>query len=448
LRHSVETLESARKPGLCVMKPIVAICLAVLVVLGLAPAGAPASEWDDYLDSAFQNFVWDEEVRTGYEAYAKQDYAAAAEALRTAIAKGCKDPVVVFRVGYALRATGKHDEASGYFKAATQQFATSRPEHRARAEAHLYLAEFYLKHGQYDEAEWELEHATHLRENFTEAYLLHGDLFVAQGKYHFATEQYKRAHETAAENVQPLMNLSIALFRDGKFDGAKAAVEKARLLEPENERVGLMAATLAIAQNDLNAAHDEYVAIRERDARSTDALLGLGYVAWRRGKFDQAAKYYAAILELDPTHVEALYGLGLAEAKLGDTESAIKRLRRVVTLKPDHKNARHNLGSLYQNTGKYELAIEQYAEVIRLDPDDKTPLYNLGVIFIQLRRYAEAQEYLEQAVEAFGQDTRWGRAAQQLLDLVIQLRQDRPVEIEKEIERLGHPGRRKPTSSG
>ncbi len=420
------------------MKIAPALFFATLVML--VPTGAPASEWDDYLDSAFQNPVWNDEVRAGYEAYEKQDYAAAADALRQAIAKGCKDPVVIFRAGDALRVTGEHDTAAGYFKAAAEQFATSRPEHRARADAHFALAEFHLKHNNFDEAEWQLECAVDLRPDFTEAYLLHGDLFVAQGKHHFAAEQYRRAHETDPENIQALMGLSVALFRDGKLDQAKTAVEKTRRLDPENERVGLMAATLAIARNNLAAARDEYTAIRERHPQSKDALLGLGYVAWREGRFDEAAEHYAAILDLEPKHVEALYGLGITEAKLGRTDSAIERLRRVVALQPGHKNAHANLGALYQNTGDYERAIEQYAEVIRLDPADTTPLYHLGVIFIRLRRYAEAQAYLEDAVESFGKDTQWGRAAQELLNLVIQIRQDRPVEIEKELERLGHPG--------
>ena len=422
------------------MKRCPTVVAALFVALLLPAAHAPAGEWEDYLESEFQNFLWDEAVRTGYEAYGAKDYEAAFKALEAAITKGCKDPVVVFRAGYARRAAGEPNKAAGYFKTATEQFATARTTHRYRPEAHYYLAEFYVKHTKYDEAEWELEHATHLRRDFTEAYLLHGDLFVAQGKHHFAAEQYQRAHQADPKSVKPLMNLAVALYRDGKLSGAKAAVEKARLLEPENERVGLMAATLDIAQNNVKAAWAEYAAIHRRDPASVDALMGLAYIAWRQGKFDTARRHYGAVLELEADHVEALYGLALAEVKLGQAGEAIEHMLKVVEIEPANKNAHYNLGSLYLNQDEHELARKQYLLVMQLDPADHTPAYNLGVIFVRLKRYPEAQDYLEQAVEAFGKDTQWGRAAQKLLDMVIQIRQDRTIEIDKEIERLGDPG--------
>ncbi|MBN1916541.1 MAG: tetratricopeptide repeat protein [Verrucomicrobia bacterium] len=414
--------------------------IAAILLAALAPASAVASEWDDYLAGKFQNFVWDDEVRTGYEAYAAQDYEAAAEALTTAIDKGCKDPVVVFRAAYALRATGQTDKAAGYFTAAAAQFGKARTDHHYRPEAHYYLAEFYVQHAKHDEAEWELEQAIELRKNFAEAYLLYGDLFTAQGKYAFAAEKYRRAHEVDPKSTKPLYNLAVTLVHAGKLDDARAAIGEARKLEPENDKVGLLAATIALAAKDLDGAHAEYAAIYVRNAGSIDALLGLGYVAWRRGEFDEAATQYAAVLELEPDHIEAVYGLGLAEAKLAKTDEAIGHLLRVIEIQPNNKNAHYNLGSLYQNKGDFDKAIEQYGEVMKLDPNDRTPNYNLGVIFIRMRRYAEAQTYLEEAVEAFGADTQWGRAAQQMLDLVIQIRQDRPVEVEKELEKLDKGG--------
>ena len=56
-----------------------------------------------------------------------------------------------------------------------------------------------------------------------------------------------------------------------------------------------------------------------------------------------------------------------------------------------------------------------------MDPHDESAYYNIAIIFLKQGRYAEAKDYINKAISHFGKETKWGRAAQSLFDIIMKM---------------------------
>jgi tetratricopeptide (TPR) repeat protein len=88
----------------------------------------------------------------------------------------------------------------------------------------------------------------------------------------------------------------------------------------------------------------------------------------------------------------------------GNIENAIKEYKASIEIFPTAKAYVH-LGLAYSLQGKYDEAIEECKKAIQLDPNRGNPYNDIGYYLMNLDREAEAEAWLEKAIETNDQNT-------------------------------------------
>jgi Ca-activated chloride channel family protein len=128
-------------------------------------------------------------------------------------------------------------------------------------------------------------------------------------------------------------------------------------LPPEAHAAPPPTATLAASPAAAYAAwqRGDFVQAQLLYARlpGTQARMGEGAAAYRRGDFNHAAQNFSSawlLADSDPTRADALYNLGNAELQAGRSERAVAAYEQVLQLRPTDENAATNLWLAQQQT--------------------------------------------------------------------------------------------------
>src|SRR4029077_13096081 len=115
--------------------------------------------------------------------------------------------------------------------------------------------------------------------------------------------------------------------------------------------------------------------------------LSLGFVFFERGYFEQAKVFFEQALHDDAKSAEALYGLGSAYLQQQKTDEPRDCFERALELHPSYPgtppNAWNNLGILAAREGNTDLAIQQFERALQIDPEHSIALQNLGNAYRQ-----------------------------------------------------------------
>jgi DNA-binding SARP family transcriptional activator/Flp pilus assembly protein TadD len=164
-------------------------------------------------------------------------------------------------------------------------------------------------------------------------------------------------------------------------------------------------------------SHARSAACRAGDrAAEAAALTGLGVVAWRQGRHDQAADQHRQALALfraardQPGEARALGNLGLVEERRGRYQRAADCHRQALALYraagdlPGEANALSNLGMVEHVMGHYRRAaghFQQALDLFRAAGDltgETRALSNLGAAQERLGGWGEAAGHLERVI--------------------------------------------------
>ena len=149
----------------------------------------------------------------------------------------------------------------------------------------------------------------------------------------------------------------------------------------------------------LDDAQREYEQVLRRDAKNTDALLGLATIAARRGQQEQAHAYYLRALEANPNDATARAGV-ISTRTQGDAEFSESRLKTALSSQPDSAALLVALGNLYARQERWSEAQQIYFRVYALEPDNPDFIFNLAVSLDHLRQSKLAHQYYQMALAA------------------------------------------------
>ena len=191
-----------------------------------------------------------------------------------------------------------------------------------------------------------------------------------QRQYSLAINAYKRALELDPDCAAVYHSLGFAYYKEGEFDLARDALQKAIELNPLNANYHYVFGQLLEDWTELE------------------------------GAWDRAIGEFTRTIELNPSHIEAWYNRGLLYEKLGDLEKACDDFRQVVSREPTFHAARHNLGVLYIKQQQWEDAERVFEEILEVEPREPDAHYHLAEIY--LNRYSDvnrAIDCLQYAIE-------------------------------------------------
>jgi Flp pilus assembly protein TadD len=159
----------------------------------------------------------------------------------------------------------------------------------------------------------------------------------------------------------------------------------------------LLQAYEALQLGDRARARNLYEQVLQAEPRSIDALLGLGAIAWRDGRAEEAGQYYQRVLELEPRNAFAQAGL-ISIIGGADPQSAESRLRQLIARDPS-AFLYFTLGNLYADQNQWPGAQQAYFQAYQLQPDNPDYAFNLAVGLDHLGQTGPALEYYRKALD-------------------------------------------------
>ncbi len=125
------------------------------------------------------------------------------------------------------------------------------------------------------------------------------------------------------------------------LDAARTRLQTALKHDPHSLKARRLLAQLSLTEGDLVRAEKIYREAGPAAAHSAPFLNDMGVLAFRQGKWGQAAHNFQKALTVDPDFPEAYYNLALTMEKMGNLSAALDTLKRYIELETNEgwKNA-------------------------------------------------------------------------------------------------------------
>jgi predicted Zn-dependent protease len=300
------------------------------------------------------------ELAAAEEAIVKSDWKTAEGKLAPYLVSHPGDARALFDAGYAADALNELDQASAYYQRAVKADPKS-------FEAQLSLGLLLARQGKTDEARGPLEAATQLD----------------------AGEAGPPAKARAWRALAQI---------DRSADPAKASSEllEAIKLTPETPRDTLLAAELAAASNQPDAAEAAYKRVLDSDPKNSEAAAGLAHALIVKKQYAEAETAARKGLEQNPDDPALTAQLATALVAQ-DKAEALPLLQKLHEAHPQDENMTRMLADVTAEAGDAAGSDKLYAPLLAAHPNDADLLIAHGQNLIRQTKFADAYEVFTKA---------------------------------------------------
>ncbi len=193
-----------------------------------------------------------------------------------------------------------------------------------------------------------------------------------------------------APAAPPVKNTPTATLQPHETSPIRVERQKTGQLDPL-----LRDAYLAYSSGKPDDAQRLYLAMLEKDAHNSDALLGLAAIAQQRGENQLAAQHYARLLVLDPRNAAANAGIS---ALMADDNSE-NRLKSLLREQGNSAILHFALGNLYAGQSRWSEAQQAYFSACMLESGNAEFAFNLAVSLDHLGQGKLATRHYRRALQ-------------------------------------------------
>ena len=229
-------------------------------------------------------------------------------------------------------------------------------------------------------------------------YLPYGRDLLDNGLERAAVMAFERAAQ-ANPGASTLYRLGTLLARSGETVRARAAYERALVLQPDLAEANNDLGALLAQAGDLDAAIGRFRAALASTPEYPDALNNLGYALLLTGRDDEARALYEKALALQPDFPEALNNLGLLFGRAGDMDRAERYFRDALGRRPDYGEAANNLALVFVSRGQADAAVALLQGVLTRTPQYEAAYVTLAKIHFSAGRSNEGIAVLERLLQ-------------------------------------------------
>lgn len=152
------------------------------IITSAVPVPITPKDYEIYLQSGDRGKVWDEWIKPAFESFDAGNYATAAIFLSSAYEKGCRDPMVLFRLGIYEESRGKAKEAAEMLKTAAADAKRRYPKHPLASAIHRHAGRALYKVDDYKGALPHLKEALTYEPNDFMLLLMTGQIERMEGR--------------------------------------------------------------------------------------------------------------------------------------------------------------------------------------------------------------------------------------------------------------------------
>ncbi len=210
---------------------------------------------------------------------------------------------------------------------------------------------------------------------------------------------YQAALVIRPQSSRVYVNLSNALYEQGKLEEAEAASRKAIEFKPDYAEAHGDLSSILLAQGKPAEAEAACRKAIELKHDLAEAHNNLGNILQAQGRPAEAEAAFRTAIELKPNLAVPHYNLGLSlrdQGKLTDAEAAY---RRAIELKHDYAEAYNGLGITLDDQGKLTEAEAACRKAIKLKPDLAEAHGNLGTTLLAQGKPTETEAACRKAIE-------------------------------------------------
>jgi tetratricopeptide (TPR) repeat protein len=151
----------------------------------------------------------------------------------------------------------------------------------------------------------------------------------------------------------------------------------------------------AIRKGDYQLAEKIYRDLLTKDARDTQARLGLSFALLKQRNLQAAYDHAARVIMLDPLSARAHALLGSAILASGDFRSSVEEFRTALALNENEALAIAGLAMVDFYENRLVLALPALRRATEVDPDEPDYVFNLAQAAARSERYKEAADSYE-----------------------------------------------------
>jgi tetratricopeptide (TPR) repeat protein len=292
----------------------------------------------------------------------QSNWKAASDKLNVYLAANPSDARALFDAGYAADAQNHTDDAASFYRRAITA-------DNSMLEAHLSLGLLLARQNKNDEARTELQAATQLNaaENGT----------ALRARAWRALAQVDRSTDPSA---------------------ASNDLIEALKLTPETPEDTLLAAELASAAGEWDAAEKAYRTLLAKDPKSTAASAGLAHVLIVKKNYSEAEPLLRSALQSNPNDPTLTAQLAVVLAAQ-DKGEALPLLEKLHTDHPADTAITRMLAEIRGEAGDTAGSDQLYTALLAASPRDADLLIGHGQNLIRLMHFAEAYPVFKQATD-------------------------------------------------
>ena len=208
-----------------------------------------------------------------------------------------------------------------------------------------------------------------------------------------------RPPDSAAVQLQPLLQRALALHRQGRLPEAKAAYEAIRTQIPDHFDALNGLGGIALQTGNIVAAVALFQKAVAANPQAAAAYNNLGSALLGLDRAEEALASYDRALALKADNAGAHYNRGNVLLKLKRPAEAVASYDTAIALRPDHPESHNNRGSALLELKRPGDALAAYDKSLALKPDHAEALYNRGNAALELGRFEEALASYDRAIE-------------------------------------------------
>ena len=149
---------------------------------------------------------------------------------------------------------------------------------------------------------------------------------------------------------------------------------------------------------DLAAARSEYEQALRDEPANRDALLGLGAIDVRSGRYESAEALYLRVLQIEPRDPQAQAALISLRSGRSDPLATESRVKSLLAADPSAHALNFALGNQLARQNRWAEAQQEYFKAYTADPDNADFAYNLAVSLDHMRQPRQALDYYQRAI--------------------------------------------------
>lgn len=270
------------------------------------------------------------------------------------------------------------------------------------------LAAFHLLLDEGEKAKKALEQAISINPQYSQTYTVLGRHHYLEGRWKEAREAYQKALELDNNNAIAKNDLGIVMSEKGYYDKAGKEFSEAIELEPRNSLLRSNRGMLFNWVEDLKSAVKDYRSSLELNPADYLTIEGLGIVALKEGRTDEAINYLLKAGLMEPRLAEPHIFLAVAYYQKGDINKALAELGLAKFLDPRNPFP-HTLAYLiYTDTYRPFDAIKEAKKALELLPylksmssveNTKSALSSLGSALLGLGMSEWAESYAQESFD-------------------------------------------------